>query len=130
MITAIDHIVLTASDPDSTVAFYCGVLGMELQTFSPADAGPPRRALVFGNQKINIHDASSPYVPHARRPVAGAVDICFLSDVPLADWLRRFADNGVAVEEGPVAKTGAAGPLMSIYVRDPDGNLVEISNLG
>ena len=85
MITSIDHIVMTASDPDATIAFYRDILGMELQSFHPADGSPARRALCFGNQKINLHDAASPYVPHARQPVAGAVDLCFLSDVSIAE---------------------------------------------
>ncbi len=129
MITSIDHIVMTAADPDATIAFYCDVLGMELQSLQPADGSPARRALCFGNQKINLHDAASPYVPHARQPVAGAVDLCFLSDMPIADWQQRFAANDIALEHGPVEKTGATGPLWSVYVRDPDGNLIEISNL-
>ena len=129
MITSNDHIVMTAADPDATIAFYCDVLGMELQSFQPADGSPARRALCFGNQKINLHDAASPYVPHARQPVAGAVDLCFLSDMPIADWQQRFAANDIALEHGPVEKTGATGPLWSVYVRDPDGNLIEISNL-
>jgi len=128
MITALDHIVLSSADPEKTIGFYCDVLGMTLQTFAPPDGSAPRRALCFGRQKINIHDAGAPYVPHARNPAAGAVDICLLSDVPVADWQRRFADHGIAIEHGPVAKTGAMGPLWSVYVRDPDGNLVEISN--
>ena len=128
MITSIDHIVITAADPDATIAFYCDVLGMDLQSFRPSDGSLARRALCFGNQKINLHDAASPYVPHARQPVAGAVDLCFLSDVPIADWQERFTANDVALEHGPVEKTGATGPLWSVYVRDPDGNLIEISN--
>ncbi len=128
MITAIDHIVLTSADVDKTIAFYCDVLGMELQTFSPLDGSAPRTALCFGYQKINIHDGAAPYVPHARNPVSGAVDICLLSDHPVVDWQRRFADYGIAVEHGPVVKTGSTGPLWSVYVRDPDGNLIEISN--
>ena len=119
---------MTAADPDATIAFYCDVLGMELQSFQPADGSAARRALCFGNQKINLHDAGSPYVPHARQPVAGAIDLCFLSDVPIADWQERFTANDVALEHGPVEKTGATGPLWSVYVRDPDGNLIEISN--
>ena len=128
MITAIDHIVMTSADVDKTIAFYCGVLGMQLQTFSPLDGSVPRRALCFGNQKINIHDEAAPFVPHACKAVSGAVDICLLSDYSVADWQHRFAEHGIAVEHGPVAKTGATGPLWSVYVRDPDGNLIEISN--
>ena len=129
MITSIDHIVMTAADLDATITFYCDVLGMELQTFQPADGSPPRRALCFGDQKINLHDAAAPYVPHARQPVAGAVDLCFLSGMLIADWQARFAAHGIDLEHGPVEKTGATGPLWSVYVRDPDGNLIEISNL-
>jgi len=128
MITAIDHIVLTSADLDKTIAFYCDVLGMELQVFNPPDGSPARRALCFGDQKINIHAESAPYVPHARRPVAGAVDLCLLSDLPVSEWQELFAAQGVPLEDGPVAKTGAKGPLISVYVRDPDGNLIEISN--
>ena len=128
MITAIDHIVLTSADVDNTINFYCDVLGMELQTFSPPDGSAPRRALCFGCQKINIHDGAAPYLPHARNPVSGAVDICLLSDYPVADWRNRFAEHGITIAYGPVAKAGATGPLWSVYVRDPDGNLIEISN--
>ena len=128
MITAIDHIVLTSADVDKTIAFYCEVLGMELQVFAPLDGGPARRALCFGNQKINIHAESAPYIPHARRPVSGAVDLCLLSNLPVAEWQERFVAHDVALEHGPVEKAGAMGPLISVYVRDPDGNLIEISN--
>ena len=128
MITAIDHIVLTSTDVDKTIAFYCDVLGMELQTFNPQDGSAPRRALCFGHQKINIHDGAAPYVPHASNPVSGAVDICFLSDHSVDDWKRRFNEHGISIEHGPVTKTGAKGSLWSVYVRDPDGNLIEISN--
>ena len=129
MITAIDHIVMTAANVEATIRFYCDVLGMELQEFQPADGSPARKALLFGAQKINLHDAAAPYVPHARQPVAGAVDLCFLSDMPIADWQARLAEHGIPIEHGPVDKTGATGPLWSVYVRDPDGNLIEISNL-
>ena len=128
MITAIDHIVLTSADVGKTITFYCDVLGMELQTFSPPDGSAPRRALCFGCQKINIHDSAAPYLPHARNPVSGAVDICLLSDDPVTDWQHRFAKHSITIEHGPVTKAGATGPLWSVYVRDPDGNLIEISN--
>ena len=128
MITAIDHIVITAQDMDKTIHFYCDILGMTLQRFSPPDGSADRVAVSFGQQKINLHDAASPYIPHARHPVAGAVDICFLSDVTVENWCKRFEDFSVSIENGPVSKTGATGPLWSIYVRDPDGNLIEISN--
>ncbi len=113
---------------DKTIYFYCEILGMTLQRFSPPDGSSDRLAVLFGPAKINLHDASSPYIPHARCPVAGAVDICLLSDVTVENWCKRFEEFSVSIENGPVAKTGAMGPLWSIYVRDPDGNLIEISN--
>ena len=128
MITAIDHIVLSVTDLDETIRFYCDGLGMELQLFTPPAGGPPRKALIFGQQKINLHDATAPYAPHARQPVSGAGDLCFLSALPLADWLVHLAARNIDVESGPVPRTGATGPLMSIYLRDPDGNLIEIAN--
>ena len=129
MIKSIDHIVLTTQDTDKTIQFYCGVLGMTLDRFKPAGSSSERLALCFGVQKINLHQASSPYVPHAQNSVSGAVDICFLSDIPIEKWIERFTQYPITVEEVPTAKTGATGPLCSIYVRDPDGNLIEISNL-
>ena len=128
MINAIDHIVLTAQDMEKTIHFYCDILGMSLQKFSPPDGSVDRLAACFGAQKINFHDAASPYMPHARCPLPGAVDICFLSDMAIEEWCKRFSEFSLPIEEGPVAKTGAIGLLWSVYVRDPDGNLVEISN--
>ena len=129
MIKSIDHIVLTAENIDKTIQFYCDVLGMTLERFRPADGSPERLALCFGTQKINLHQAFSPYVPHAKNPISGAVDMCFLSDVSVDDWVKIFTEQSIPIEAGPTAKTGATGPLWSVYVRDPDGNLIEISNL-
>ena len=129
MLKTIDHIVLTAQDIDKTIQFYCGVLGMTLKRFTPSGSSSERLAFCFGDQKINLHPASSPYVPHAQNPVSGAVDICFLSDITIEEWTKIFTQYSIPVEEGPTAKTGATGPLWSIYVRDPDRNLIEISNL-
>ena len=129
MIKSIDHIVLTTQDTDKTIQFYCDVLGMTLDRFTPDGSSSERLALCFGGQKINLHKASSPFVPHAQNPVSGAVDICFLSDILIEEWIEIFTQYSITVEEGPTAKTGATGPLCSIYVRDPDGNLIEISNL-
>ena len=129
MIKSIDHIVLTAQDTDKTIQFYCGVLGMTLDRFTPGGSSSERLALCFGCQKINLHQASSPYMPHAKNPLSGAVDICFLSDTPIEEWIKIFKRYSIPVEEGPAEKTGATGSLWSIYVRDPDGNLIEISNL-
>ena len=129
MLKSIDHIVLTTQDTNKTIQFYCGVLGMTLDRFTPGGSNSERLAVCFGDQKINLHQVSSPYVPHAQNPVSGAVDICFLSDIPIEKWIEIFTQYSITVEEGPTAKTGATGPLCSIYVRDPDGNLIEISNL-
>ena len=122
-IQSLDHLVLTVADPEATTDFYARVLGMEPVTF-----GGGRRALAFGSQKINLHRAGAEFEPKAARPTPGSGDLCFLTETPLEDVLRHLAAEGVAVEEGPVARTGATGPLRSVYLRDPDGNLVEIAN--
>ena len=124
---ALDHLVLTVADVKRTIAFYEDVLGMQAERFRPAD-GTERWALKFGQQKINLHPAASPYEPKAARPVCGSADLCFLTTNPLDQWQAQFAANGVPVIDGPVARTGATGPITSIYVRDPDGNLIEIAN--
>ncbi|WP_028925603.1 VOC family protein [Pseudonocardia acaciae] len=122
-IERLDHLVLTVADIGRTVAFYEGVLGMRAVSF-----GDGRTALHFGQSKINLHQVGREFEPKARRPVAGSADLCFLAADPLEDVLARLAEYGVAVEEGPVERTGATGPLRSVYLRDPDGNLIEISN--
>ena len=122
-IDRIDHIVLTVADVDATVAFYTRVLGMTDVTF-----GAGRRALAFGTQKINLHAAGREYVPHARRPAAGSADFCLITRTPIADAMAHVRACGVEIEEGPVTRTGATGPIASFYFRDPDGNLVEVSN--
>ena len=128
MLTSIDHIVLTASDLEKTISFYCNILGMTLDEFSPSDGSGVRKSLKFGEQKINLHYANSPYKPHAVNPVSGAVDICFLSSTTIEEWQNIFSKNNIVIESGPTQKTGATGPIISIYVRDPDKNLIEISN--
>jgi len=126
-ITRIDHIVLTAKDVDATVAFYTRVLGMTAEQFQPAD-GSTRWALSFGGNKINLHQAGVEFKPNAQAATVGSQDICFISDEPLEVWQRHFSECGVTVEEGPIARTGAVGKIMSLYIRDPDGNLIEVSN--
>ena len=126
-IASIDHFVLTARDVDATVAFYTRILGMTAEQFHPAD-GTVRWALVFGANKINLHQADKEFKPNAADATVGSQDVCFISDDPLEVWLKHFADCGVTVEEGPIARTGAAGKIMSLYIRDPDGNLIEVSN--
>ncbi|MGL4636111.1 MAG: VOC family protein [Beijerinckiaceae bacterium] len=122
-IDRIDHIVLTVSDIDATRHFYCDVLGMEFVTF----AGN-RHALAFGQQKINLHVSGKEFEPKAERPMPGSGDICLISNQSLDSWMTHLAKAGVPVELPPSPRTGATGPIMSIYLRDPDGNLVEISN--
>ena len=127
-ISSIDHIVMTVADMSKTIDFYCSVLGTTVVEFVPPTGGLARKSLHFGKQKINLHNSVSPYVPHAKAPQAGSVDLCFITMQSLDDWQRHLANHNVSVEEGAVRKTGANGALMSLYIRDPDGNLIEISN--
>ena len=120
-IRSLDHLVLTVADPDATVAFY-ERLGMRREAF-----GEGRLALRFGDQKLNLHRAGAEIEPHAAAPAPGSADVCLLVEGPLADVERELRAAGIAVELGPVERTGATGPLRSLYVRDPDGNLVELS---
>ncbi len=123
-VNSLDHLVLTVSNVETTISFYRDVLGMEPEKFTPDD-GSTRWALLFGEQKINLHQAGHEFEPKAQRAMAGSADLCFLSTSPLADWLDHL---GNLVIEGPIKRTGATGVIMSIYLRDPDGNLIEISN--
>lgn len=124
---SLDHLVLTVRDLAATVAFYEGVLGMAAESFEAAD-GSRRHALRFGAQKLNLHEAGREFEPKAADPRPGSADLCFLSGAPLAEWQAHLAALGVAIEAGPVCRTGATGPIRSLYLRDPDGNLVEIAN--
>lgn len=127
-VAALDHLVLTVKNIEATVDFYVRVLGMASEVFSPAD-GTTRTALKFGAQKINLHVAGKEFDPKAAMPVPGSADLCFLSDKNIEDWQADLSAMGIAVEEGPVRRTGATGPLISIYIRDPDRNLIEVANL-
>ncbi len=122
-IDRIDHIVITAHDVERTLDFYRRVLGMEPITFAGG-----RRGLAFGRQKINLHQAGREYEPKALKPVPGSMDLCFITDTPLEEVLAQLKAEGVAIAEGPVPKSGALGPMTSVYFRDPDGNLIEVSN--
>jgi catechol 2,3-dioxygenase-like lactoylglutathione lyase family enzyme len=121
-IDRIDHLVLTVRDVESTCAFYSRVLGMKPVTF-----GGGRRALSFGQQKLNLHSADAPISPHASQPTPGSADLCFITTTPIAEVLAHLQSLGVSITEGPVRRTGAAGPITSVYFRDPDSNLIEVS---
>ncbi len=126
-VTSLDHLVLTVRGIPETIRFYSDCLGMQAEAFQPA-TGPERWALKFGQQKINLHQAGAEFDPKAARPGPGTADLCFLTETPIAEWQAHFAAAHVAVEEGPVQRTGATGPILSLYLRDPDENLIEISN--
>lgn len=126
-ISSVDHFVLTVRDIGATCAFYESVLGMRAERFLSAD-GAERVALRFGDQKINLHRAGREFLPHARQPAPGAGDFCLISPTPLDDVIAHLGRCGVAVELGPVPRTGATGAIISVYFRDPDGNLVEVCN--
>ncbi|MDM9619346.1 VOC family protein [Rhizobium sp. S96] len=122
-IDRLDHLVLTVADIDATCAFYARVLGMTIETF-----GEGRKALRFGNQKINLHQAGREFEPKARQPMSGSADLCFIASTLLEQVVVHLQAEGVVIEEGPVRRTGANGPIRSVYLRDPDGNLIEVSN--
>ncbi len=124
-IDRIDHIVLTVRSIETTCDFYSRVLGMDVVTF-----GAGRRALAFGAQKINLHESGREFEPKAAHPTPGSADICLIAAVPLAQVIERLAACGVDILEGPVARTGARGPIQSVYFRDPDSNLIEVSSYG
>lgn len=126
VLRSLDHLVLTVQDIENSVAFYRDILGMKPEVFSTAD-GSRRTALKFGQQKINLHPADGPFDPKAANPAPGTADLCFLTDVPLADWTTHLQGAGIEIEDGPVPRTGATGPIMSLYLRDPDSNLIEIA---
>ena len=119
----IDHVVLTVADLDRTIAFYERVLGMTGVSF-----GEARRALAFGDQKLNLHQAGREFEPKALRPTPGAIELCLTTDVPLAEVAAHLRSQSVVIEHGPVDKIGARRVLRSLYFRDPDGNLIEVSN--
>lgn len=122
-IDAIDHVVLTVRDVQATCDFYGKVLGMEVVRF-----GEGRVALAFGVQKINLHQAGREFEPKAHLPVPGAGDLCFITSVPLDDVIAHLRACNVEIIDGPVRKTGARGPIRSVYFRDLDWNLIEVSN--
>jgi len=122
-IDRIDHVVLTVFDVERTIDFYSRVLGMEAVTFAGGSRG-----LAFGRQKFNLHQAGREFEPKALKPAPGTMDFCLITETPLADVIESLKSQGVTIIQGPVDKTGAMGPIVSVYFRDPDGNLVEVSN--
>ncbi len=122
-IDRLDHLVLTVADLDATCRFYQAALGMEVVTF-----GQGRKALTFGRSKINLHALGKEFEPKALRPTPGSADLCFITMTPLDQVVAHLRAHGVAIEDGPIARTGAVGPINSVYIRDPDKNLIEISN--
>lgn len=125
MIDHLDHVVLTTRDLEGCIRFYRDVLGMKLESFqTPSEK---RQALRFGNQKINIHEWGKEFTPRAHVAAPGTLDLCFIASVPLDEVMAKLKASGVPIIEGPVPKTGATGPIRSVYVRDPDLNLVEVS---
>jgi catechol 2,3-dioxygenase-like lactoylglutathione lyase family enzyme len=122
MIDHLDHLVLTATNAEATQDFYVRVLGMQLETF-----GAGRMAFTFGNQKINLHIRGHEFEPKAHLPVPGALDLCFIASIPLDQVIERLAATNWPIIEGPIMRTGAVGPIRSVYIRDPDLNLIEIS---
>lgn len=123
-VRSLDHLVLTVADVAATAAFYARVMGMKPVAFAGS-----RRALAFGTQKINLHQAGREFEPKAKRPTPGSGDLCFIVETPLEQVIAHLEREGVAIIEGPGEQTGATGLLRSVYFRDPDGNLIELSNL-
>jgi catechol 2,3-dioxygenase-like lactoylglutathione lyase family enzyme len=122
-IDGLDHLVLTVKDINVTSDFYSKVLGMEILTF-----GGHRKALSFGSQKINLHEHGKEIEPKAQHPTPGSADLCFITSVPMSEVLTHLSSCKVAIIEGPIQRTGATGPILSVYFRDPDMNLIEVSN--
>ena len=124
MIDHLDHLVLTTAHEDACIRFYTDVLGMALESF-----GAGRKAFRFGNQKINLHVKGHEFEPKAELPTPGSLDLCFIASVPLDEVVRRLGELGVPILEGPVMRTGATQAIRSVYLRDPDQNLIEVSEL-
>lgn len=122
-IDSLDHLVLTVRDINASIEFYTSILGMKEVTF-----GQGRKALKFGQQKINLHVHKNEFEPKACTPTPGSADLCFITQHPITEWIEYLTDKRIKIEEGPVLRTGAKGKLNSIYIRDPDYNLIELSN--
>lgn len=123
-ISHLDHLVLTVADIENTCNFYQTVLGFEVIRFKG-----DRKALKFGHQKINLHQLGKEFEPKALQPTPGSADLCFISDTPISEVVGHLDQLNIQIEEGPVERTGAMHPILSVYIRDPDQNLIEISNI-
>lgn len=122
MIKQLDHLVLTVVNIDTSIEFYTRILGMKVVSF-----GDDRKALKFGEQKINLHPSGKEFEPKAKTPCKGSADLCFLLDITLDEMCDHLDQQGVVIEQGTIERTGATGPILSVYIRDPDGNLLELS---
>lgn len=129
MINAIDHVVLTSSNLENTIYFYCNILGMKSKKEFIKEDGSTRYSLHFGNNKINIHELNNIFFPHAKFVKPGTLDICFTSNKKISYWESKLDKFNIEIIEGPVERIGAYSNLLSIYCKDPDGNLIEISNV-
>lgn len=124
-IERLDHLVLTVADIEVTCAFYARVMAMQVVTFGKEG----RKTLAFGQQKINLHERGKEFEPKANIPTPGSADLCFISPTPMSEIIQHLTEEKVEIILGPVQRTGATGTLESVYFRDPDGNLIEVSNL-
>ena len=122
-IASLDHLVLTVRNIEASVEFYTSVMGMELSVF-----GNNRKALSFGSQKINLHQFQNEFEPKAQTPTPGSADLCFLTQTPIHDVISELQTKHITILEGPIQRTGATGAILSVYFRDPDQNLIEVSN--
>ena len=129
MIDHLDHLVLTTANENASIDFYTRVLGMTLESFIGGTPAVERKAFKFGNQKINLHIKGREFEPKANIPTPGSLDLCFIADRPLEEVITRLSEAGWPIIEGPVIRTGATSKINSVYVRDPDQNLIEISEL-
>lgn len=129
MIDHLDHLVLTTANQEACVDFYTRVLGMRLETFVGGTPPVERKALKFGNQKINLHIKGKEFEPKANLPTPGSLDLCFIACVPLEQVIRNIRAADWPIEEGPVLRTGATSKIRSVYLRDPDRNLIEVSEM-
>jgi catechol 2,3-dioxygenase-like lactoylglutathione lyase family enzyme len=127
MIDHLDHLVLTTAREAACVDFYTRVLGMQFESFVGGTPPVERRAFRFGSQKINLHVQGAEFEPKAHLPVPGALDLCFIASIPLASVMERLAQARWPIVEGPVLRTGATGKIRSVYLRDPDHNMIELS---